>query len=97
VVILTAGCFISLDAAGISRVVYGAVWWAIYAIYLGRLIGFRFGALMNVYARSGLCALAAGVPLAIARWQGLEPGLIALLALSGAGVLAWLAALMATR
>jgi hypothetical protein len=69
----------------------------IYAIYLGRLIGFRFGALMTVYARSGLCALAAGVPLMIARWQGVELGLIALLVLSAAGVLAWLAALAATR
>jgi len=97
VVILTAGCFISLDAAGISRVVYGFVWWAIYAIYLGRLIGFRFGALMTVYTRSGICALAAGVPLMIARWQGMDLGLLALLLLSASGVLAWLAALAATR
>jgi len=97
VVILTAGCFISLDAAGMSRVIYGFVWWAIYAVYLGRLIGFRFGALMNVYVRSGICALAAGVPLMIARWQGMELGLLALLVLSATGVLAWLAALAATR
>jgi len=97
VVILTAGCFISLEAAGISRVVYGFVWWVIYAIYLARLIGFRFGALMTVYTRSGICALAAGVPLMIARWQGMNLGLLALLLLSASGVLAWLAALAATR
>lgn len=97
VAILTAGCFIGLEAAGISRVVYGFVWWVIYALYLGRLIGFRFGALMSVYARSGICALVAGGPLMIALWQGMEPGLLALLLLSASGVLAWLAALAATR
>jgi hypothetical protein len=33
----------------------------------------------------------------IARWQGMDLGLLALLLLSASGVLAWLAALAATR
>lgn len=97
VVILTTGCFIGLEAAGASRVIYGFVWWMIYAVYIGRLIGFRFGTLMAVYLRSGACAFAAGVPLMIAKWQGMTLGVIALLMLSGLGVLAWLAMLAATR
>ncbi|WP_260928967.1 oligosaccharide flippase family protein [Novosphingobium sp. 9] len=100
VAILTAGCFISLEAAGVSRVIYGFVWWAIYAVYLRRLIGFRFSALLAVYLRSGICALAAGLPLILASLSGVNLtnlSLIMLLVLSGAGVLCWLASLVLTR
>lgn len=96
VAILTAACFIGLEAAGISRVIYGFVWWAIYATYLSRLIGFRFRSLLAVYAGSGVCALAAGLPLAIAVLRqpvGSSLSLPELLGLSGLGVLTWLLAL----
>lgn len=98
--ILLAGCFISLEAAGISRVVYGLVWWAIYATYLSHLIGFRFRALLAVYLRSGICALAAGAPLIMAKYTGLagdDMAFTTLLCLSGLGVLTWLIALIAIR
>lgn len=100
VLILTAGCFISLEAAGISRVAYGFVWWAIYATYLGRLMGFRFRDLLGVYLRSGICALAAGVPLIVAGFYGLGGAsmpFLTLLGLSGLGVLLWLATLALIR
>jgi O-antigen/teichoic acid export membrane protein len=100
VVILTAGCLVSLEAAGMSRVVYGFAWWLIYATYISGLIGLRFRSLLAVYARSGLCAMAAGLPLAIMEWRqpaGSVMPLPELLALSALGVLAWIAALALTR
>jgi len=97
IAILAAGAWISLQAAGISRVAYGFVWWAIYSTYLSHLIGFRFRALLVIYLRSALPALAAGVPLMLAIWQGMTLGFPMLVALSGTGVLLWLATLAATR
>lgn len=100
VAILTAGAMISLEAAGISRLFYGLAWWVIYASYLSHLMKFRMRALLAVYLRSGICALAAGLPLIVARltgYGGAQMPFILLLALSGAGVLLWLAMLALTR
>jgi O-antigen/teichoic acid export membrane protein len=100
VAILAIGCTIGLEAAAQSRIAYGLVWWAIYAFYLSRIIGFGLDRLLGIYARSAICALAAGLPLIVAYSLGLSGsamGLPALLALSGLGVLCWLAALGLTR
>ncbi|TYC91239.1 oligosaccharide flippase family protein [Novosphingobium sp. BW1] len=100
VAILTAGAWISLEAAAMSRIAYGFVWWAIYASYLSRLMAFPFTALLRVYLRSGACALAAVLPLMLAGWSGhggAEMPFLQLLALSGLGVGLWLIALALTR
>ena len=100
VAILTAGCLISLEAAAISRVGYGFAWWMIYAPYISRLVGFPFSRLLAVYVRSGICALAAGLPLVVVHWS--QPAhapmpLVQMMFLSGLGLLTWAGALGLTR
>ena len=100
VTILTIGCTLGLEAAALSRIAYGLVWWAIYAVFQSRLLDFRMGDLLAIYARSGICAIAAGVPLLIAAglgWHGAALGFSGLILLSATGALMWLAALALTR
>ncbi|MEJ2410274.1 MAG: oligosaccharide flippase family protein [Novosphingobium sp.] len=100
VTILAVGCTMGLEQAAQSRVVYGLVWWTIYAIYLGHILDFRIRQLLAVYARSAVCALAAGLPLIAAFGIGGYGAALPfpmLLLLSGLGVLTWLAALALTR
>jgi O-antigen/teichoic acid export membrane protein len=90
-----------VEAAAVGRIAYGVVWWSIYATFQSRLVGFRFADLLAVYARSGLCALAAGAPLLAALaargWDGSGMGLAELVLLSGAGAGTWLIALRLVR
>lgn len=98
--ILTTGCLFGLEAAAFSRIAYGLVWWAIYATYQSRLLDFRMSALLAIYARSGICALAAGIPMIVAAqfgWKGAALGLPGLLLLSGLGVVTWFLAILITR
>lgn len=100
VTILTLGCVYGLQAAAISRIFYGFVWWAIYASYQSRLLHFPFGSLLAIYARSAICALAAGIPLTVAAqlgWRGDALGFFGLVLLSGLGVLTWLVTVELTR
>ena len=100
VVILTIGCTIGLVEAAMSRIAYGFVWWAIYAVYLSRVLDLGAGRLLAVYGKGLACALGAGLPLIVAAqfgWSGRNLGLAGLLLLSGCGVLCWLAMLAATR
>ncbi len=98
--ILTIGCTLGLEAAALSRIAYGLVWWAIYATLQSRLLEFRMGKLLAIYGRSGICAASAGVPLLTAAglgWHGAQLGFSGLFLLSASGVLTWLAALRLTR
>ncbi len=100
VTILTIGCTLGLEAAALSRIAYGLVWWAIYAVFQSRLLDFRMGDLLAIYARSGICAIAAGIPLLIAAglgWHGAALGFSGLILLSATGALMWLAALALTQ
>lgn len=100
VTVLAIGCFIGLLEAALSRIIYGMIWWSIYANYQSHLLGFKMSALMKIYARSGICAVGAGLPLIIAGQFGVggaNMGFVSLIALSGAGVLIWLGLLAATR
>lgn len=100
VAILTIGCFWGLEAAAISRIAYGFIWWTIYASYQSRLLHFHFGRLLAIYGRSAVCALAAGIPLIAASQFGLRGdalGFLELIVLSGLGVLTWLATVELTR
>ena len=98
--LLAVFCHWGVAAAAGSRIVYGVVWVALYARFLDRLIGFDRRALFAIYGKSAAAALAALVPLAAVYvlWAG--PATIALpvlIAAAGAGVVLWLAVLVALR
>ena len=100
IVILVVFATWGLEAAAIGRILTGAIWLAIYASYIPRLVGIRMRQLGAVYAKSLIVALAAGAPLALAKWNGMvgaEMGLLALLGLCLAGVCCWLVALPLVR
>jgi O-antigen/teichoic acid export membrane protein len=100
ILILTLACLWGLEAAAIGRIVSGAIWLAIYASFIPPLIGLSYARLFGAYAKSLICALVAGLPLALARWQGwagAEAGFPTLVGLSLAGVVGWLATMMLIR
>ena len=89
-----------VEAAAQSRVLVGAIWFAIYIGFIARLLKLRWTDLAGNYLRSLVCALAAGLPLMIARWNGFltaETGVLPLAALCFAGVGTWLLALPLVR
>lgn len=90
----------SLEAAAASRIVYGAIWWAIYAWMLRALVGLRWRDLADVYLRSLAVSLAAVAPLLLVYQFVAGPADIPLLWLTfaaAAGALAWLGALYLVR
>lgn len=100
VLILGIACLYGVEAAAFSRLLSGAVWFVIYITYLKRLLAMPGRAVAGVYARSGICALAAGLPLFVAMlsgWYRAEMGLVPLAGLSAAGALCWFAALPLVR
>jgi O-antigen/teichoic acid export membrane protein len=100
IAILGTFCLWGLEAAALSRLVAGAAWFAIYAIYLSRLLHLPAVRLASVYLRSALCARAAGLPLLLARatgWFAPDMGFLPLAALCFAGVLCWFVALPLVR
>lgn len=98
---LTVACFIGVEAAAASRIVYGLFWVAIYGMFLARLMHFRFVDLLNIYWRSAVAAYGAGIPLIVAQdWMGMgsaDIGWGLLIALSVAGIPCWLACLFLVR
>ncbi|HEX4847610.1 MAG TPA: oligosaccharide flippase family protein [Novosphingobium sp.] len=89
-----------LETAAISRVVVAVLWFAIYITYIKRLLGLRTRQLADVYLRSAVVGLAAGLPLALAihfEWFGTIMGFLPLLALSLGGVASWLLAMIIVR
>lgn len=100
IIILVVAAGWGLEAAAIGRILTGAVWLVIYASYIPRLVGIRLRDLSAAYSKSLIVAVAAGAPLAVAKWNGLagaEMGFLNLLGLSLAGVCCWLAALPLVR
>ena len=100
IVILVVFATWGLEAAAIGRILTGAIWLAIYASYIPRLVGIRMRQLGAVYAKSLIVALAAGAPLALAKWNGMvgaQMGFLALLGLCLAGACCWLVALPLVR
>jgi len=100
VALLATFCLWGVEAAAQSRILIGALWFAIYAVLLQRLLALPLGQAALTYGKSALCALAAGAPLLAARWLGwfgaeMHPAL--LLALCAAGGLLWLAMLPLVR
>ena len=100
IVILVVFATWGLEAAAIGRILTGAIWLAIYASYIPRLVGIRMRQLGAVYAKSLIVALAAGAPLALAKWNGMvgaQMEFLALLGLCLAGACCWLVALPLVR
>ncbi len=100
VTLLIIGAWWSLEAAAVSRLCYGLVWYVIYAPFLSRLIGFDWRAMITIYLKSAAVSIAAIVPFLLAYSFWVTPsalGLLPLLMLSGAGVLCWAAAMMVVR
>lgn len=100
IIILVIAARWGLEAAALGRILTGAVWLLIYASYIPRLVGIKLRDLGTAYAKSLIVALAAGAPLAVAKWNGLagaEMGFVNLVALSLAGVCCWLVALPLVR
>lgn len=84
--------------AAASRIAHGAVWWVIHAVFLQRLIKFRWSALFSIYAKTTLAALAAIAPLTLGYALWLSPAQMPLLIavpLCLCGVPLWYAALVA--
>ena len=83
-----------------SRVLHGMIWWSIHAIFIQRLVRFRWRDLFMVYAKTAIASLAAVVPLlsAYTWWMpAADMSFGVLVMLSGVGVGAWYLALCAVN
>ncbi|MFD1960785.1 oligosaccharide flippase family protein [Novosphingobium panipatense] len=97
---LVMGAAISVEAAAGSRLVYGAGWFCLYALWLHRLIGFTWKAVLKVYATSAVIAVATTVPAAIAITMWRTPSTMGVLELAATGIasgLTWLLAVILVR
>ena len=99
VVLLWAGCHWGLNGAGASRLVYGVVWVLLYVRLMDEVVGFDRRALMAIYGKSALGALAALLPLALVYGLWLGPDAVGVGVLAGAVAMGgglWLIVLRAT-
>ncbi|MBW8754465.1 MAG: oligosaccharide flippase family protein, partial [Sphingomonadales bacterium] len=97
---LLIGAHLGLEAAAMSRLVYGVIWIAIYARFMHGLVGFRWRRLIDVYARSVLVSAATAAPaFALSHcWRTPETlGWDGLLLSVAASLCAWALALLAVR
>lgn len=100
VVLLVAGALWSIEAAAASRVVYALLWFALYAGFQRKLVGFRWGAMVVIYLQSLAVSFATVAPLLLVYWRWKSPAEIdfpTLAACAAAGVLGWLATLFVVR
>lgn len=89
-----------IEWAAASRIVHGFIWWIIHAIFLQRLIEFRWTALFAIYAKTALSSAAAIAPLmaAYALWiPPSEMSLLIALPLCLLGVPLWYGAMVLVR
>ncbi|MFS0851086.1 oligosaccharide flippase family protein [Novosphingobium panipatense] len=97
---LALGAAISVEAAAGSRLVYGAGWFCLYAVWLHRLVGFTWKAVLKVYVTSAVIAVATIVPAVIAVTVWRTPSTMGFLELAVTGFasgLTWLAAVILVR
>lgn len=97
---LAAGAAIGLQAAAASRIVYGLGWCCVYAFWLKGLIGFRWHAMLRIYAASLGVALVTILPALYAVMVWRSPATLGfagfVLTSLGSG-LAWLCAIVLLR
>jgi hypothetical protein len=92
IALLAGFCLWGLEAAAQSRIAIGAVWFVIYAIFVGRLLRIDPASLASIYLRSATCAASAASPLLLAHYQGWvrpDMGFLPLLGLCLAGAGLW--------
>lgn len=97
---LIVGASIGLEAAAMSRIAYGLIWIMIYIRFMHSLVGFRWGRLIDIYARSAIVAAATAAPsLALYHyWRTPETlGWDGLLVAVAASLATWALALVLTR
>lgn len=100
VILLVVAAMVSIEWAAASRIGYGLAWYAVYAGFMQRLIGFGWTAMAAIYLRSMACTLATVAPLLLAYRSITTPQTITLLmmaALALAGCLFWAAMLFIVR
>jgi len=98
--LLIAASLISLEAAAIARLAWGLVWFAIYARFMQRLIGFAWRDMLTTYAKSAMTTAAAVAPMLLAYRFWRSPatlGLDGLALCTLLGIGCWMAALMLVR
>lgn len=99
-IVLAIGVQRGVGSAAAAYVVYAGIWFGIYAVFLHRLIGFGWGKLAAIYARSLFGALAAITPLLLC-YAGLVPptemSFLEMLPPVLAGVILWIGALFLCR
>ena len=98
--VMIGAALVSVEWAAASRVAYAFLWFAVYAGFMRRLVGFHWGTMAQLYAQSLLCTAATVAPLLIAYrvWttpQAIGFPMLALLAL--AGCLCWATMLFVVR
>lgn len=86
--------------AAISRIFHGIIWWSVHAIFIQRLVQFKWSDLFSIYIKTALASFASVIPLlsAYAFWipAGEMPFLI-LTGLSVTGVILWAITLYLVR
>jgi O-antigen/teichoic acid export membrane protein len=97
---LAVGAAIGVEAAAASRLVYGLGWFCLYALWLQRLIGFRWGTALRIYTGSAVVTILTILPavLAITLWR--SPSTLGFLGLVAAGIasaIVWPAAICVSR
>lgn len=98
--LLAAGCHWGVLGAATSRLIYGVAWLALYARFMHSLVHFDIPALLAIYAKSALAALAALAPLGLAYrlWAGPDRiGLSMLVVCVLVGVMLWAGMLVGLR
>ena len=98
--LMIAAALVSVEWAAASRIVYGVLWFAVYAGWMRRLVGFRWRAMLRIYTQSLACTAATVVPLALVYrfWRSpLHVDLGTLAAGAVAGCLCWAATLFVVR
>ena len=98
--LMIAAATVSVEWAAASRIIYGVAWFVVYARFMRILVGFRWSAMIDIYARSIACSVATVAPLLIivGAWQApadLSFGMLAASAL--AGCLCWAITLFVVR
>lgn len=97
---LIIAAYFGLIAAATSRLVYGALWFLIYARFMQGLIGFRWSVMLGIYLKSAILALLTIAPIALAYQYWVpshEIGFLRIIPLVLIGGLLWLGGLFALR
>jgi len=98
--LLVAAMPYGIEAVAMSRLAHGLLWMANFGPFLKRIVGFSWGGLASIIARSTLATLAAILPAAVLYELWDTPshaGFVQILVSAGLGVSCWVLVLRQTR